>query len=101
MSSPHVIELEEYVPQRFPRDELPDAVGELLWPQYQHQVAVDFPSPKTGSQWQLTAQGWVGHLPLSDAWSIALRPKVPIENIFRMLGRVDSQETGCELCDLA
>jgi len=60
-------------------------VGEILWRNYGSQVAVDFPSPKTDGQWQLTSQGWVGHIPLSPELAIALNPKVCLSNLFQML----------------
>ncbi len=60
-------------------------VGETLWRNYGKQVAVEFPSPKTGGKWQLTAQGWVGYIPLSKELGLAMHPKVPLSNLFRML----------------
>lgn len=39
---------------------------------------------KTG-QWKLTAQGWVGHIPITPKLHIAIHPKVPIMNLFGML----------------
>jgi 5-methylcytosine-specific restriction enzyme subunit McrC len=83
-TSPHVIELTEYTPQRFARSMLPDTLGESLWRDYGRQVQVDFPSPHTGGQWQLTAQGWAGYIPLSPQLQLWLRPKVPVHNLFRM-----------------
>lgn len=81
----HVIELTEFTPARFPSDEIPEEVGEVIWRNYGNQIAVDFPSPKTDWKLQLTAQGWVGHIPLTPDVSIALRPKVQLGNLFRML----------------
>ena len=43
-----VIALEEYVPKLLAREALSDAVGAQLWQCYKNEVAVDFPSPKTG-----------------------------------------------------
>jgi 5-methylcytosine-specific restriction enzyme subunit McrC len=79
-----IIELTEYVPQLLPRDALPTALGEELWRRYGKQIVVEFPSPKTGGQWQLTAQGWAGYIPLSPDIQIWLRPKVQPANLFRM-----------------
>jgi 5-methylcytosine-specific restriction enzyme subunit McrC len=85
VTSPQIIELTEYVPKLLPRTLLPDAVGEMLWRDYGTQVNVDFPSPKTGDRWRLTAQGWVGHIPLTSENHIALRPKVKLGNLLGML----------------
>ncbi len=84
-TSPRIIELTEYVPVLLAWEEIPDAMGEALWRNYGTQVAVDFPSPKTGNRWRLTAKGWVGHIPLSSDFHIALRPKVQLGNLLRML----------------
>lgn len=85
VTSPQIIELTEYVPSLLPRSLFPDAVGEMLWRDYRQKVNVDFPSPKTGDCWRLTAQGWVGHIPLTSDFHIALRPKVPLGNLLGML----------------
>lgn len=82
---PKVIELEEYVRRSYPPTELSVAMGEALWRGYGTQVAVEFPCPKTDGQWQLTAQGWVGYIPLTPDLAFLLQPKVPLGNIFRML----------------
>ncbi|MDZ7968068.1 MAG: hypothetical protein RM368_24475 [Nostoc sp. DedSLP03] len=41
--------------------------------------------PKTGARWRLTAQRWVGHIPLTNDFHIALCPKVKLGNLLRML----------------
>jgi 5-methylcytosine-specific restriction enzyme subunit McrC len=84
-ASPRVIDLVEYSPVLLARSEIPDAVGEVLWRNYDTQVTVDFPSPKTGNRWRLTARGWVGHIPLTPDFHLALRPKVQLGNLLRML----------------
>ena len=83
-----VLPLTEYVPARFPRADIPEAVGRVLWRTYDKGagvVGVDFPSPKTDDQWQLTSRGWVGHIPLTQDLGLALQPKVKLANIFHML----------------
>ena len=82
---PQRIELTEYSPVLLAREDIPETVGEALWRNYGTQVAVDFPSPKTGNRWRLTAQGWVGHIPLTPDFHLALRPKVQLSNLLRML----------------
>ena len=80
-----IIELTEYIPALLPLEKIPLRVGEMLWRYYSSQVAVEFPSPKTGGQWQLTAQGWVGYIPLTPDLSFSLQPRVKLSNLFRML----------------
>lgn len=82
---PKILELEEYVPCLFDCEMVSEPLGETLWRKYGSQVAVDFPSPKTEGKWQLTSQGWVGYIPCTDELGVALRPKVELGNLFRML----------------
>ena len=82
---PDIIELREFERQDFAREAIPYEVGEALWRNYRRQVDVEFPGPPTDNQWRLKAQGWVGQIPVSEGLRIALKPKVPVENLFRML----------------
>ena len=69
---------------RLPAAALPEAAARLLWRQYGPQVAVTFPSPRTAGQWELTAQDWVGAIPLG-ALTLQLEPKLPVASLLRML----------------
>lgn len=80
-----VLTLTEYTPQFYPQETFTEEVGERLWQKYRKQVTVEFPSPKTGGQWQLTARGWIGYIPLAATVGLSLQPKVPLGNLFRML----------------
>lgn len=75
----------EYVPLLLNSGELEESVGEFLWLNHRKQVSVEFPSPKTNCQWQLTSEGWVGYIPVNPEVAFVLLPKVPLENLFRML----------------
>jgi len=80
------IELKEYRPTQLHREEFCYDLGEKLWQTYSNQgIDVEFPSPRTGNQWQLTSQGFVGHIPLSPEVALSLQPKVPLGNLFAML----------------
>lgn len=79
------LELIEYVPKRLPAHKFNESVGEFLWRHYGKQVAVEFPTFKTDGQWELTAQGWVGYIPVTPEFGLHLLPKVPLGNLFRML----------------
>jgi 5-methylcytosine-specific restriction enzyme subunit McrC len=82
---PRVLELREYDPVRLPKEELAEELGIALLKRFDKQLTVDFPTPKTDGQWVLTSQGWVGTIPLTADLRIALKPKVPLGNLFRML----------------
>lgn len=79
------IELVEHLPRQLAPEELSAPAGELLWRNYGAQVAVEFPSPKSEGQWQLTAQSWAGYIPLNSELGFALRPRVALANLFGML----------------
>lgn len=79
------IVLQEYQPQQLSQTTLTDTVAERLWYHHARLVAVEFPTLKTDNQWQLTAQGWVGLLPVTPTCTIVLEPKVPIANLLQML----------------
>ncbi len=79
------IPLTERKVTRLHRHAIPDDVGEVLWREHGKQVAVEFPSPKTGQQWELTPLGWVGYVAVSEDFVFWLKPKVEIQNLFRML----------------
>lgn len=80
-----VLKLTEYTSERLPRTSLPDELGTLLWRNYSRQVLVEFPSPKTDEQWQLTALGWAGIIPLSAGYTVLLQPRVPLATLWSMI----------------
>lgn len=85
MKGVQTIELSEYIPRKFEINEIEYAIAKTLWHNYRTQVDVEFPSPKTGDKWQLTSKGWVGHIPVTPEFHLALLPKVPLSNLFGML----------------
>mgnify|MGYP000951578926 CR=1 FL=1 len=87
MSACRLIELFEYTTMEVSRDDLPLEAAEMLKQKYSGKVAIETNSFMPNSNWRLTAQGWVGYLPLTPEVSIRLLPKpgVSITNLFRML----------------
>lgn len=83
--APEPITLREYHKVELQPEELTPEDAELLWKHYGKRVTVEFPSPRTGGRWTLTAQGWAGFLPVSPTLALRLHPRVPLENLFRML----------------
>ena len=79
------IELTEYVPLKLARGGLSEGDGERIWQDFGAQIDVQFPTPKTKQEWQLTSEGWVGYIPLGPDFSLSLRPKVELRNLFHML----------------
>lgn len=83
--APRIIELTEYQTRAFDEEELTEAVAKQLHASYGKQVSVEPPSFLNNQSWQLTSQGWVGYIPLTDSFHLSLVPKVPVANLFRML----------------
>lgn len=83
--STRVIQLTEYEPKLLHKSELSYDEASALWQRYKKEVGIEFPSPKTGDLWQLTSQGVVGFIPVSPTLHLALAPKVPLANVFRMV----------------
>ena len=82
---PTLLELTEYEPHVLPRDRFTQDLARSLWQSHGAQVSIEEPSFKNENRWVLTSQGWVGYIPLSPELHLALRPKVPLDNLFRML----------------
>lgn len=80
-----ILKLTEYQTQSFIRDEIPDPIAEKIWRAHSAQVAVEWPTVATNHEWRLTAQGWVGFLPISPEFGLSLQPKVPLSSLFAML----------------
>ncbi len=85
MSTARIIKLTEYTPINLERQEITPAIEEALWRNCQKKVKVESPSFQTGGKWKLTSQGWVGHIPLTPEFHLALLPKVQLKNLFGML----------------
>ncbi|MEW5957392.1 MAG: restriction endonuclease [Chloroflexota bacterium] len=85
MDSPTPITLTEYQSRSFSPTEISSDEAERLDRYYRQQIVVEPPWAKTNYRWQLTAQGWVGYIPLTSHFHLALQPKVPLSNLFQML----------------
>jgi 5-methylcytosine-specific restriction enzyme subunit McrC len=78
-------ELQEYKTRTFARDEITEDLARKLHESFEPQVSIEPPSLFNNYTWGLTAQGWVGYIPLTEDFHISLIPKVPICNLFGML----------------
>lgn len=80
-----VLELSEYDPKRYDPGEFPDGLGTYIYEHYSSEVAVEFPSSKTGGQWVFTNQGYAGRVQLPNGWVMSLEPKVSLTDLFGMM----------------
>jgi 5-methylcytosine-specific restriction enzyme subunit McrC len=83
--SPQIIELTEYKSERFEQDFIPKSVAQKIYQNYDKEIDIEFPTPKTKDKWELKSKGRVGNIPITPEFHIAIRPKVPINNLFGML----------------
>jgi 5-methylcytosine-specific restriction enzyme subunit McrC len=85
VAAPRVLELAEFKPLALAPEELSAELAATIRLRYSNQIAIEQPWPGVESRWRLTALGWVGFIPLSPTLVLALRPKVPLQNLFGML----------------
>lgn len=83
--SPQIIELTEYKTASFEQYSISESVGQKIHNNYDKEIDIEFPNFKTKYQWQLKSKGRVGHIPITPEFHLAIRPKVPINNLFGML----------------
>ena len=72
------IELFEFQTRQLAVAEFQDIDASLLHSQFPDKVKVEWPTPRSGNQWELTSLGWVGFIPLHGSKGLHLRPKVPL-----------------------
>jgi 5-methylcytosine-specific restriction enzyme subunit McrC len=80
-----LITLTEYRSETLPQADFAEHLGLHLRDTQAEKVKVEFPSIGNSHQWQLTAQSYVGYIPLTPAVGIRIQPKIPIQNLFGML----------------
>jgi 5-methylcytosine-specific restriction enzyme subunit McrC len=80
-----IIPLTEYKSLLVPREQIPKLVVDELKEKYSSQIDINLQYSQTGDLWTLTSKGWVGYIPLTPEFQIALYPKVPLSNLFGML----------------
>ncbi|MEG3922035.1 restriction endonuclease [Microcoleus sp. T3_A4] len=83
--SRRIIELKEYLLATFEQDSIPQSVGQKIYHNYAKEIEIEFPNFKTKYQWHLKSKGRVGNIPITPEFHIAIRPKVPINNLFGMI----------------
>jgi len=79
------IELTEYQLATFKQHSIPESVGQKIYHNYAKEIDIEFPNFKTKYQWHLKSKGRVGNIPITPEFHIAIRPKVPLNNLFGML----------------
>jgi 5-methylcytosine-specific restriction enzyme subunit McrC len=78
-----ILDLREEEVRRFPRAMLLDT--EVLALTRSEKFEVEPASLFNGFTYGLRSRGWVGQIPIGDDLLVRISPKVPIDNLFRML----------------
>lgn len=78
------IQLIEYKKHQEPSHRISIKDGEKVWNEFGNQISVEEPSFKNFHKWELTSQGYVGFIPISEDLNISILPKTPIKNLFGM-----------------
>lgn len=85
---PRVVEIEERENRVFPREDLFDCTGHsLVLPETRALSAVELKDVRNGVN--LRTLGLIGYLPLTSEIVLNLRPKFPLNNLWRMLAIAD------------
>lgn len=79
-----IIELTEEEDLEVSSNELPEELALVLYHKFGGKVNIDFPSP-VRENYRLRSSGYVGQILLSPDYLIAIHPKTPVNNLFRML----------------
>lgn len=85
MNNKEMVEITEYTPTKIDSQLLSEINGQVLWESFSKEINVDFPSPKTNYNWQLTSKGWIGYIPLDLNTFLYIKPRVKISNLYKML----------------
>ncbi len=80
---PESITLEEYTRTEVSKRILTRQMAQTIKDSYSRMI--DIQTSWDGKSWELTSNGHVGFIPLSDEVHLILKPRIPVMNIFRML----------------
>jgi len=85
MVSPEIIEFDEIVPKFIPEDDFDHEVARMLYYDKKKRIFIEFPSSVNSYNYVIRSNGYIGYIPLNEKYSLKIKPKVVITNIFRML----------------
>ncbi|KKK43164.1 hypothetical protein LCGC14_3168860, partial [marine sediment metagenome] len=74
-STPEIIPLVEYQPSSISRLKLPEHLAQRLVDNYGKKISLESPLFQESTDWRVTAQGWVGWIPLDPEVALDLRPR--------------------------
>ncbi len=78
-----IIELDEVNPSKIPEDRLDVETAKTL--QHAHGKKISLEHNLWDRSYTLRSNGYIGYIPVNDNCTIRIRPKVDINNVFRML----------------
>ncbi|MFH0748423.1 MAG: restriction endonuclease [Candidatus Bathyarchaeota archaeon] len=79
-----IIKLIEEEPSIIPKTDFSSEAARFLYEKYRNRIIIDFPTI-INDNYIIRSNGYVGYIPINDKFSLQILPKVPIQNLFRML----------------
>lgn len=80
-----IFEFPEETDYKIKKTDFDTDIAWSLHQEYSNRIEIQFPSRITDDCYILRSKGYIGQIPLSDDSLIIIQPKVPIQNVFRML----------------
>lgn len=85
MEKRKTIDLVERERRLLHKSEIPLSTGEQLHRRYGKQLEIGFPDIRTGYQWAIQPNGWIGNVSVGSDLKLVITPKTPVSNVFRMI----------------
>ncbi len=78
------LQLVEYQKHKEPKERISENDAEKLWRKFNTKISIEHPTFINDHHWELTSQGYVGFIPVSDDLNLSISPKIPLRNLFGM-----------------
>jgi len=78
------LQLVEYQKHKEPKERISENDAEKLWRKFNTKISIENPTFINDFHWELTSQGYVGFIPISDDLNLSIAPKIPLRNLFGM-----------------
>ena len=78
-----IIDFNEEDPYVLPKEKLDNETAERIHLEHKNKITLDF-NPWE-NEYILRSNGFVGHIPINENFTLLIKPKVAVNNIFHML----------------
>ena len=84
----NIIDLVEGEAHELSPKEFSEEAAISMFQEYGDKFDIEFPSPVNHNQYKLRSKGFVGFVPINQDFSIRISPKIPVENVLKLLDYV-------------